>query len=84
LQQRYAGLLAAHRLTRDAAPGVVHDVDGQALARLGVDRAAPYLIRPDGHIGYRSVGTELGGVDRYLARWLPGAAREADRSRHAD
>jgi hypothetical protein len=30
-------------------------------------------MRPDGHIGYRSAGTEVSGIDRYLARWLPGA-----------
>jgi 2-polyprenyl-6-methoxyphenol hydroxylase-like FAD-dependent oxidoreductase len=79
LQARYAGLVAIHRLTDQAAPGVLRDVDGQAFARLGVDHAAQYLMRPDGHIGYRSGGTELGGVDRYLARWLPGG-RQPDRS----
>jgi 2-polyprenyl-6-methoxyphenol hydroxylase-like FAD-dependent oxidoreductase len=71
LQERYGALMAALRLTREPAPGVLHDVDGQALARLGVDREAQYLVRPDGHIAYRSGGTDL-GVERYLARWLPG------------
>ena len=32
--------------------------------------AAHYLVRPDGHIGYRSGGTQLLGADRYLSRWL--------------
>jgi 2-polyprenyl-6-methoxyphenol hydroxylase-like FAD-dependent oxidoreductase len=72
LQERYGGLLAVHRLAREPAPGVLHDLYGQAFARLGVDGAAQYLVRPDGHIGYRSDGTELVGVDRYLARWLSG------------
>jgi hypothetical protein len=73
-----------HRLARKATPGILHDREGQAFSRLGVDGAAQYLVRPDGHIGYRSGGTGLGGVERYLARWLPGAGREPDRSRHAD
>ena len=30
------------------------------------------LVRPDGHIGYRSGGTDLRGLEHYLARWLPG------------
>jgi hypothetical protein len=73
LQQRYGGLLAVRRLARDAAPGALHDLDGQAFARLGVDGAAQYLVRPDGHIGYRIGGKDLSGVERYLAHWLPGA-----------
>jgi 2-polyprenyl-6-methoxyphenol hydroxylase-like FAD-dependent oxidoreductase len=82
LQERYDGLVAVHRLVRHAAPGALHDLHGQAFERLGVDRAAQYLVRPDGHIGFRSGGTDLGGVGRYLARWLPGAVQEPDRSSH--
>ena len=70
---RYAGLMSVHRLDREAAPGVLHDVDGQAFARLGIESTAQYLIRPDGYIGYRSSGPTLNGLERYLARWLPGA-----------
>lgn len=77
LGRRYAGLLAVHRLARHAAPGVLHDSSGQALARLGVTHSAHYLVRPDGHVGFRSGGTDLGGVGRYLARWLPGAGGNA-------
>jgi 2-polyprenyl-6-methoxyphenol hydroxylase-like FAD-dependent oxidoreductase len=74
LQDRYAGLVAVHHLAREAAPGVLHDVHRQAFARLGVERTAHYLVRPDGHIGYRSGGPTLNnGLERYLARWLPGA-----------
>jgi 2-polyprenyl-6-methoxyphenol hydroxylase-like FAD-dependent oxidoreductase len=73
MQQRYAGLVAVHQLARDAAPGALHDLDGQAFARLGVDGAAQYLARPDGHVGYRTSGTDLSGLERYLALWLPGA-----------
>jgi 2-polyprenyl-6-methoxyphenol hydroxylase-like FAD-dependent oxidoreductase len=80
LQDRYGGLVAIHRLTREATSGALHDRDGQAFARLGVDQAAQYLVRPDGYIGYRCGGTDLGGLDRYLARWFPGAGRELDRA----
>ena len=73
VRDRYAGILAVHHLTREPAPGALQDVDGQALARLGVEQAAHYLVRPDGHVGYRAAGTDLQGLQRYLARWLPNA-----------
>ena len=80
MRERHDGLLVVHLLARRAAPGALHDLNGQAFARLGVEGAAQYLVRPDGHIGYRCRSTNLGGVDRYLARWLPGARLESDRS----
>ncbi|HEU4398560.1 MAG TPA: FAD-dependent monooxygenase [Actinomycetota bacterium] len=72
VRSRYPDTLAVHHLTRDAVPGALHDVDGQALSRLGVEDAAHILIRPDGHIGYRAGATDLDGLWRYLIRWLPG------------
>jgi hypothetical protein len=48
------------------------DDGGEALERLGVNGAAQYLVRPDGHIGYRCAGSDLSGVSAYLARWFPG------------
>jgi FAD binding domain len=74
LQRRHPGVLAVHHLTRDAGPGALHDRDGQALARLGVQRSAHYLIRPDGHVGYRAAGTDLQGLRDHLAHWLATAA----------
>jgi 2-polyprenyl-6-methoxyphenol hydroxylase-like FAD-dependent oxidoreductase len=68
--ERYAGLVAMHHLAREAAAGVLHDARGEAFARLGVEQAAQYLVRPDGHIGYRSAGTDLRGLEHYLARWF--------------
>jgi 2-polyprenyl-6-methoxyphenol hydroxylase-like FAD-dependent oxidoreductase len=73
LRHRYPDTLAVHRLTREATPGALHDVGGQVFARLGVNDRAQYLIRPDGHIGYRCGGDDLAGLQRYLARWLPNA-----------
>jgi hypothetical protein len=72
LSERYADLVAVHRLARDTAAGALRDARGDAFARLGVEGAAQYLVRPDGHIGYRSGATDLRGLERYLARWLPG------------
>jgi hypothetical protein len=66
-------MLAVHQLTRQATPGALHDAAGQAFTRLGVKQTAHYLIRPDGHIGYRAAGTDLRGLNRYLAHWLPNA-----------
>jgi 2-polyprenyl-6-methoxyphenol hydroxylase-like FAD-dependent oxidoreductase len=74
LRRRHPGLLAVHHLTRQPAPGVLHDPDGAALARLGVPEVAHYLVRPDGHVGYRAAGTDLDGLERHLARWLSGTA----------
>jgi 2-polyprenyl-6-methoxyphenol hydroxylase-like FAD-dependent oxidoreductase len=68
---RHREVLAVHHLTREAAPGGLHDVDGQAFTRLGVEQPAHYLIRPDGHVGYRAAGTDLDGLQRHLAHWLP-------------
>ncbi|HEX5880909.1 MAG TPA: hypothetical protein VF468_21725 [Actinomycetota bacterium] len=32
------------------------------------------MVRPDGHVGYRAAGTDLDGLERWLARWLSGTA----------
>ena len=72
LSGRYAGVLTVHRLAREATAGALHDVRGETFARLGIEQAAHYLVRPDGYIAYRSGATDLGGLERYLARWLPG------------
>jgi 2-polyprenyl-6-methoxyphenol hydroxylase-like FAD-dependent oxidoreductase len=70
MRERHGALLAVHRLTGAQSPGILLDPSGDALARLGVVEAAQYLVRPDGHIGYRSGGTDTLGAERYLARWL--------------
>ena len=70
IRVRYPDLVDVHRLTPHRTPDALTD-HGLALARLGVQHAAQYLVRPDGHIGYRCAGTDLHGVSEYLARWLP-------------
>ncbi|HEX4658170.1 MAG TPA: FAD-dependent monooxygenase [Streptosporangiaceae bacterium] len=75
LRERYPGLVAVHHLTVQNMPGVLHDPGGQALRRLGLTarHTAQYLIRPDGHVGYRAGGTDTTELARYLGRWLPGS-----------
>jgi hypothetical protein len=41
--------------------------------RLGGPANSHFLVRPDGHVGYRAGGTDLAGLGDYLRRWLPGA-----------
>jgi len=70
LHRRHPATLTVHQLTRDAAPRALHDVEGQAFSRLGVENSAQYLIRPDGHIAYRAAGTGLDALQHYLDHWL--------------
>jgi 2-polyprenyl-6-methoxyphenol hydroxylase-like FAD-dependent oxidoreductase len=81
LQERYSGLITVHRLTRHPAPDALHDLKGETFDRLGIDGAAQFLVRPDGHIGHRTGGTDLYGVAQYLAHWLPGAWPDATEGR---
>jgi 2-polyprenyl-6-methoxyphenol hydroxylase-like FAD-dependent oxidoreductase len=80
LSNRYCGHLAVHRLTRQHTVDALHDPRGLALHRLGLSAqdTAQYLVRPDGHVGYRAGGTDLTGLVRYLDRWLPGSQPGTD------
>jgi hypothetical protein len=68
-EDRWRGLVTVHRVTRDDFPGALHDHSGEVWHRLGLHDTSVvhYLVRPDGHIGYRSGGTDLSGVHAYLA-----------------
>jgi hypothetical protein len=72
IQERYSNLVVAHRLGTEPLPGQLSDPSGAALARLGARNGAQYLVRPDGHVGYRCAGFDLAGLERHLARLLPG------------
>ncbi len=63
------GLLRIKRLSRGSEPGALVDERGEALARLGVDDAAQYLVRPDGHVGFRCGGRAFEALESYLAEW---------------
>jgi 2-polyprenyl-6-methoxyphenol hydroxylase-like FAD-dependent oxidoreductase len=74
LAERHPHVLTVHHLTGQNTPGALRDPHGQALRRLGLTarHTAQYLIRPDGHVGYRTGGTDVTELARYLRRWLPG------------
>jgi len=76
------GLITVHRLSAQDEPDVLHDPNGKALDRLGLTTrdTAQFLVRPDGHIGYRAGGSNLTGLARYLHRWLPAPHARADRA----
>jgi 2-polyprenyl-6-methoxyphenol hydroxylase-like FAD-dependent oxidoreductase len=70
LMRRFSGLLAVRFLTLDANEGAIEDAEGHAFARLGIEVAGQYLVRPDGHVAFRCAGTDLTGVSAYLTRWF--------------
>jgi hypothetical protein len=64
LSRGRSGRLTTHRLAPEAG--------AEVLRRLGVGPGhhASYLVRPDGHVGYRAGGTDLAGLRSYVHRWL--------------
>jgi hypothetical protein len=77
LTARHAGLVVTQYLTAHPSPDVLVDASARALIRLGVRSAqdsAQYLVRPDGHVGFRCAGRDLGAVTMYLDRWLGSGA----------
>jgi 2-polyprenyl-6-methoxyphenol hydroxylase-like FAD-dependent oxidoreductase len=82
LAERYAGVLTVHHLTRPDTSDGGPDPNGPALRRLGLTPAdtAHYVVRPDGHVGYRAGGTNLTGLTSYLNRWLPAPHRPSGRT----
>ena len=71
-QERYGSLVAVHRLGTEPFPGQLCDPNGAALACLGARAGAQYLVRPDGYVGFRCAGFDLVGLERHMARLLPG------------
>ena len=59
-----------------ADPSQIQDVSGLAFERLGLSVRRPEIlvVRPDGHIGFRSQGTDITGVVEYLNRLTTSAA----------
>jgi 2-polyprenyl-6-methoxyphenol hydroxylase-like FAD-dependent oxidoreductase len=70
LAQRFPDVLAINYLAREHSDEALVDSSGEAFTWLGVDRNAMYLIRPDGHVAFRSGGTDLRGPAAYLAQWF--------------
>jgi hypothetical protein len=70
---RHAGLVVIHHLTPSLSADALVDAGGGLLSRLGArdaHDAVQYLVRPDGHVGFRCAGRDLRAVAMYLDRWL--------------
>jgi hypothetical protein len=71
LRARYGELLMVHHLARQVTRNALQDASGEALRRLGVSGVAQFLVRPDGHVAFRSASTDLEPLSEYLNRWYP-------------
>ena len=72
LETKYGGLLSIRHLSRDGSESALVDPTGIALDLLGVRSVGSYIIRPDGYVGYRCDGSELGGAAAHLSKLLTG------------
>lgn len=70
IEKRYGALLSIQHLARTGSDSVLLDPTGSVLTLLGVRDQAIYVIRPDGHIGYRAAGTSLDGAVAHLSTLL--------------
>lgn len=69
LVTRFAQVLEATHVSPDKADDGLVDPEG-LVSRLGVEHTAQYIVRPDGHVGFRCAGTSLLGAAEYLDRWF--------------
>ena len=74
LKSRYRKNLVLHYLSRNAGANFLVD-GGAVLAGLGVLETGQYLVRPDGYVAYRCGGSDLRGLQQYLASWLVNSPR---------
>jgi 2-polyprenyl-6-methoxyphenol hydroxylase-like FAD-dependent oxidoreductase len=67
-----ADVLTTHNLGTGGS-GADYQLSDTALRRLGLTATdhATYLVRPDGHVGYRSGSSDATELAAYLRRWLP-------------
>ena len=70
LVNQFQERLTVTYLTTEQAEGSLVDVYGEAFERLGVESTAQYVIRPDGHVGFRCGGADLRAIGQYLNRWF--------------
>jgi hypothetical protein len=59
--------------TRTLIPPVVQDTEGEFRAAYRVTSTALYLIRPDGHIGFRSHAIDADALSKNLPLVFGGA-----------
>jgi hypothetical protein len=72
LRERFKKTLRVFRLARRTSRASLVDASGHALALLGVEDTAQYLVRPDGYVAYRDAGHDLQAVESFLSEWHAG------------
>jgi 2-polyprenyl-6-methoxyphenol hydroxylase-like FAD-dependent oxidoreductase len=70
LTQRFRGCVAVSYLTTSSDAEALVDTTGEAHRRLGHGDTMQFLVRPDGHIGFRCGGTDLDGASAFLRATL--------------
>jgi hypothetical protein len=82
VEQTYPKLAQARVITAERFadhPAAVGDPDRLAHRQYGITAASAYVVRPDGHIGYRGRPVDGDRVIADLAARLPGASPAAAR-----
>jgi 2-polyprenyl-6-methoxyphenol hydroxylase-like FAD-dependent oxidoreductase len=73
--ERWQGLMKAYAAVRTPfaqyPEGILLDEEGKLHERLGGDNPTLCLIRPDGHLGFRSLLSENGAFHDYLCKIFP-------------
>jgi len=78
LGERYRDVVRIYGVSKgasDASPVTMRvdslvDDHGEGFARLGVQGATQYLVRPDGYVGFRCSGHRFDSLERYLETWF--------------
>jgi 2-polyprenyl-6-methoxyphenol hydroxylase-like FAD-dependent oxidoreductase len=59
--------VTVHLIDRGSAASGLRDVTGETWRRLRAGPASQYAVRPDGHLGFRADGTDLGPLSHWLS-----------------
>jgi 2-polyprenyl-6-methoxyphenol hydroxylase-like FAD-dependent oxidoreductase len=81
IQRAYPGLVIARVISAERCadhPSALGDPDWSAHRQYGIEPASAYVIRPDGHVGYRGRPVDADALMMDLAARLPGASPTAD------
>ncbi|WP_314174005.1 FAD-dependent monooxygenase [Streptomyces winkii] len=78
LERAYPGLVRARVISAEPLAGhplALGDTDRSAHRQYGMASAGAFVVRPDGHVGYRGRPIDAGRLTADLAARLPGASR---------
>ncbi|MGH3769871.1 MAG: hypothetical protein ACRDRW_00480 [Pseudonocardiaceae bacterium] len=81
IERAYPGLVIARVISAERFadhPSALGDPDRSAHRQYGIEPASAYVIRPDGHVGYRGRPVGADALMADLAARLPGASPTAD------